>query len=204
MSGLGFRIASPTLHNEGNLNDLERVQTRFFQKQFASDGGCMFRAFNNAVGKPLIDKRLIRQVFPNEKDLYQNCPKSCPEPGKDPKLMSLATLERLIHRVGYSLKKVSAGRSPNDKLQWMLQQKTGRFLLVTTTDRTTHARDAHNLTARNYHHWIAVSADENLVIDSLARSVGPQGLSQATLKRSVRDGIWRIYKIQETRQSVCK
>ena len=62
--------------------------------------------------------------------------------------------------------------------------------------------DGHDLTARNYRHWIAVSANESLVIDSLARTLGPQSLSFATLRRSVRDGILRIYKIDEARLSL--
>ena len=204
MSELGFGLASPTLHGEGKLNDLEGIPSRFFQSQLAVDGGCSFRAFNNAVGKPLITKRLIRKVFPDEKKLFQICPKSCPDPGNSSKLMSAATLERIIRRVGYSLTKISAGRSPRDKFQWLLKQRTGRFLLVTMTDRTAQQRDAHNLSARNLHHWIAISADENLVLDSLARTVGPQAISEATLDRSVRDGILRIYEIGGTRHRLAK
>ena len=64
--------------------------------------------------------------------------------------------------------------------------------------------DGHDLTARNYRHWIAVSANEGLVIDSLARTLGPQSLSIATLRRSVRDGILRVYKIDAARLSLKK
>ena len=76
MSGLDFGVASSNIHGEGNLNDLESGPSRFFQKQFDADGGCTFRAFNNAVGKPLIDKRLIRRVFPSEKELENTVQKS--------------------------------------------------------------------------------------------------------------------------------
>ena len=203
MSGLDFGVASSNKHGEGNLNDLERGPSRFFQKQFAADGGCTFRAFNNAVGKPLIDKRLIRRVFPNEKELFRICPKAEPSPGNS-KLMSLAVLERLIRRVGYALKKISAGRSPQEKFQWMLRQTKGRFLLVTMTDEMAQRCDAHDLAARNFHHWIAVSAEENLVIDSLARSLGPQMMSDETLGRSVRGGILRIYEVDAARHRLHK
>ena len=198
MSGLDFGHASSNLHGERNLIDLEGIQPRFFQKQTAAEGGCIFRSFNNAVGKKLITKAMIRAAHRKEQQLFQRCPQHCPIPGPII-LVSVALLERLARNVGYSLKKVSAGRSPQEKLEWMLKQTTGRFILVTITDNEAHARDGHDLVARNHHHWIAVSADENLVIDSLARRLGPQELCVPSLERSVRDGILRIYEISESR-----
>ena len=184
MSGLDFGHASSNLHGERNLIDLEGIQPRFFQKQTAAEGGCIFRSFNNAVGKKLITKAMIRAAHRKEQQLFQRCPQHCPIPGPII-LVSVALLERLARNVGYSLKKVSAGRSPQEKLEWMLKQTTGRFILVTITDNEAHARDGHDLVARNHHHWIAVS--------------GPQELSVATLERSVRDGILRIYEISGSR-----
>ena len=108
-------------------------------------------------------------------------------------------LERLARRIGYSLRKVSAGSYKHEKFDWLLTQTEGRFIVVTTTNEAGQARDGHTLTARNTHHWIAISADEKLVLDSLARTLGPQTLSQATLRRSVRDGVLRIYKIERAR-----
>ena len=108
-------------------------------------------------------------------------------------------LERLARRVGYSLRKVSAGCYKQEKFDWLLSQTEGRFVVVTITDESVQARDGHTLTARNTHHWIAISADEKLVIDSLARTLGPQTLSQTTLRRSVRDGVLRVYKIERAR-----
>ena len=198
MSGLDFGHASSNLHGERNLIDLEGIQPRFFQKQTAAEGGCIFRSFNNAVGKKLITKAMIRAAHRKEQQLFQRCPQHCPIPGPII-LVSVALLERLARNVGYSLKKVSAGRSPQEKFEWMLTQTKGRFILVTITDNEAHARDGHNLVARNHHHWIAVSADEKLVIDSLARRLGPQELSVANLERSVRDGILRIYEISGSR-----
>ena len=49
-----------------------------------------------------------------------------------------------------------------------------------------------------------VSKDENLVIDSLARNLGPQQLSETTLTRSVRDGILRIYEVDAARHRLKK
>ena len=198
MSGLDFGHASSNLHGERNLIDLEGIQPRFFQKQTAAEGGCIFRSFNNAVGKKLITKAMIRAAHRKEQQLFQRCPQHCPIPGPII-LVSVALLERLARNVGYSLKKVSAGRSPQEKLEWMLKQTTGRFILVTITDNEAHARDGHDLVARNHHHWTAVSADENLVIDSLVRRLGPQELCVPSLERSVRDGILRIYEISESR-----
>jgi len=204
MSGCDFGDASSYLHNERNLSISERVPIRFFQKQFATDGGCAFRAFNNAIGKPLLNKALIRKFYSTEKNLFQASQETNPDPGNNYALISAQMLERLIRSVGYALKKASAGRTPHEKFEWILKQRTGRFLLFTETDRTKQKRDGHDLLARNVHHWIAVSADEALVIDSLARSLGPQIISESTLSRSVRDGILRIYIIERVRQKRAK
>ena len=205
MSGLDSGSTSSNLHGGQNLIVLERNSTRFFQKQTAADGGCTFRAFNNAVGQPLLTKVLIRQCFRDEKKCHEMCPKSCPKPGNFSRLlMSVAMVERFARRIGYALKKVSAGRSPRSKFDWMLRQPQGRFILVTMTDKTAQKRDGHDLLARNLHHWIAVSADEDLVIDSLARRLGPQQRSEETLARSVRDGILAIYEIIPARKSCHK
>ena len=199
MSELDFGSASSNLFREQNSIALEGLQSRYFQKQTATDGGCAFRSFNNVMGQELITKAMVRTAFRREKTLFQDCPKHCPDPGKNQNLLSVRVLERLIRDVGYSLRKISSGRSPQQKFEWMLKQQTGRFLLVTFTNCAVHARDGHDFFARNHHHWIAVSAEENLVIDSLARSLGPQQRSEATLTRSVRDGILRIHEVVPAR-----
>ena len=198
MSGLDFGHASSNPHGERNLFDLEGIQRRFFQTQTAAEGGCIFRSFNNAVGKELITKAMIRAAHRKEKHWIQRCPQPCPTPGSII-LISVTLLERLARHVRYSLKEVSPGRSPLEQLEWMLKQTTNRFILITMTHNEAHARDGHDLVARNHHHWIAVSADEKLIIDSLARRLGPQELSVSNLERSVRDGIRRIYEISESR-----
>ena len=195
MSELDFGPASSNLLKEQNSIAPEGVQPRFFQKQTAAEGGCGFRSFNNAIGKEMITKPMVREAYQREKILFQTCPNHCPDPGKNQNLFSVRVLERLVRNVGYSLKRIPSGRSPKDKFDWILRQTSGRFVLVTFTDSNLHARDGHDLLARNHHHWIAVSVDEGLVMDSLARRLGPQHLSEPTLTRSVRDGILRIYKV---------
>ena len=104
-------------------------------------------------------------------------------------------MESMTRQLGYSLKRVSAGRSPQHKFNWLLTQTKGHFLIVTLTDCDVHASDDHNLHARNHHHSIAVSVDENLVIVSLAKTLGPQQLSEGNLRRSVRGGVVRNYAV---------
>ena len=204
MSGLDLRIATSNVLNEQNSIAPGGNQTRFFQKQTAAEGGCAFRAFNNVMGKAFITRDMIRDTFEREKSLFQISPNHYPDPGKRQNLFSMSALEYMVREVGYSLKRISAGRSPQQKFDWLFEQTQGRFLLVTFTDSTVRARDGHDLNARNHHHWIAVSIDENLVIDSLARSLGPQRLSESTLTRSVRDGIIRIYKVETARNALRK
>ena len=198
MSGLGAGSTTSNLHGEQHLKLLEGKSARFFQRQTAADGGCAFRAFNNALGKPLLTKLSLRKCFKDEKKIFQHCPKSCPEPGST-KLLSTAMLERFARSVGYSLRRVSAGCYQKEKFDWMLRQANGRFILVTMTDVSAQAKDGHDLSSRNLHHWMAVSADENLVLDSLARTLGPQLRSEGTLRRSIRDGILKIYEIVPVR-----
>ena len=145
MSECDFGEASSYLHNERNLSISGRVPCRFFQKQFATDGGCAFRAFNNVMGKPLINKALIRKFYPTEKSLFQASQETNPDPGNNCALISARLLERLIRSLGYALKKISAGRTPHEKFEWILKQKTGRFLLFTETDKTKQKRDGHDL-----------------------------------------------------------
>ena len=196
MSGLDLGLASSILLKERNSIALERGQSRFFQSQNAAEGGCAFRAFNNAIGKPLITTSIVRDAFEEEKLLFQNSLIHHPDPGKHRNLPSITLLERVARAHGYSLKRIGSGRSKQDKFNWILEQNVGRFVVLTYTDFAVHARDGHDLDARNYHHWIAISVDETLVIDSLARKFGPQPLSEQTLSRSVRDGILRIYAVQ--------
>ena len=204
MSELGFRLATSNPHKEQNSTASEGNQPRFFQKQTAAEGGCAFRAFNNVMGKAMITRAMIRATFEREKNLFQHCPINCPDPGKRQALFSMRELQFMVGEVGYSLKRIPAGRSPQQKFAWLLKQTEGRFMLVTFTDSTVRARDGHDLDARNHHHWIAVSIDENLVLDSLARTLGPQQLSNSTLTRSVRDGIIRIYEVGPARKSLEK
>ena len=204
MSELGFGSASSDLLKEQNPIAPEGIQPRFFQKQTAEEGGCAFRAFNNVVGKPAISRAMVRKAFRRETKLFRACPKNSPDPGKNENLISARMLEFMARQLGYALKRVSAGRSPQDKFEWLLTQTKGQFLVVTATDFNVHASDGHDLRARNHHHWIAVSIDEYLVIDSLARTLGPQRLSRATLQRSVRDGVLKIYAVEPARQRLHK
>jgi hypothetical protein len=196
MSELDLGFASSNPIKERNPVSPGRVQTRFFQSQTAAEGGCAFRSFNNVVGRLLITKSMVREEFRRELAFYQTCPTNCPDPGKNQNLLSVRVLQRLSRGVGYSLKRVPSGRSSPEKFNWILRQTAGKFLIVTFTDLSVHARDGHDLEARNHHHWIAVSIEENLVIDSLARTLGPQPLSEQTLNRSVRDGVLRIYSVE--------
>ena len=201
-SGLGHGSPAPILHGQEFSIAPEEIQTRFFQKQTAVDGNCAVCSFNNAMGKCLITKAMVNEAIRAEKFLFETSPGNCPIPGKGNKLLSVTLLERLARKVGYSISRIRCVRQPQDQFEWILRQTSGQFLLLTSTMNGAQKRDGHDLTARNYRHWIAVSANESLVIDSLARTLGPQSLSFATLRRSVRDGILRIYKIDEARLSL--
>ena len=67
--------------------------------------------------------------------------------------------------------------------------------MLTNVCAKTQKRGTHDLDARNEQHWVAVSADEGLVIDSLARSCGPQQRTEYTLRRATRQGIVKIYSV---------
>ena len=202
-SGVGHGPPAPILHRKEISIVPVEIQPRFFQKQTAVEGNCAVCSFNNAVGARLITNLMVKEAFRAEKALFESSLDDCSIPGKREKLLSITLLEKLARRVGYSLSKIRNFRQPKDLFDWILKQTSGRFLLLTATDNEAQARDGHDLTARNYRHWVALSADENLIIDSLARTLGPQTLSVATLQRSIRHGILRIYKINAARLS-CK
>lgn len=199
MPVLGFGAPTPITRREEISFDTGGNPPRFFQKQKPSDGDCAIRSFNNAIGFEAITKTVLAQTFEKEEICFEKSELHCAIPGKKKKLLSATLLQRLMRRVGFKLSKIHAGRSPQNKFDCVLGLTKGRFLLVTMTDKQVQSRDGHDLNSRNHHHWIAVSADENLVIDSLARRLGPQILSRETLTRSVRDGILKIYEISESR-----
>ena len=201
-SGLGYGPPAPILHRQEISIVPVEIQPRFFQKQTAVDGNCAVCSFNNAMGEGLITKSMVKEAFRAEKVLFETSPSKCPIPGKGNKLLSVTILEKLARRVGYSLSRIRGVRQPQEHFEWILRQISGQFLLLTSTMNAAQKHDGHDLTARSYRHWIAVSANEGLVIDSLARTLGPQSLSIATLRRSVRDGILRIYKIEAARLSL--
>ena len=201
MFAFGFGAPTPNARREEIPFGAGGNPHRFFQKKKASDGDCAIRSFNNTVGSERITKPMVIEEFEEEQTFFERSSQLCAIPGSKTKLLSTTLLERLARRVGYTLSKVRVGRSPRQKFDWILQQSKGRFLLVTMTDSQIQARDGHDLNARNHRHWVAVSADENLVVDSLARRVGPQTISPESLKRSVRDGIIQIYvEIHEARK----
>ena len=204
MSGLGYGPSTPILHGEEISIVPVEIQPRFFQGQKAIDGNCAVCSFNNVVGMRLITTSMVKAAFRAENFLFEKSPEKCSIPGKHAKLLSITLLERLVRKVGFSISKISNCRVPKDRFDWILKQTSGRYLLLTSTSNDNQPSDGHDITARNYRHWIAVSADERLVIDSLARTLGPQLLTEATLRRSVRVAILRIYKVGAARQSLRK
>ena len=78
MSGLDAGFTTSILHGEQNLQVLGGISPRFFQKQMAFDGGCAFRAFNNALGKQLLTKASIRQAFREEENFFSTMPEELP------------------------------------------------------------------------------------------------------------------------------
>lgn len=110
------------------------------------------------------------------------------------KLFSFACLVEVAQTKGYRLVKAWKDlRDPQSKFEAVLSVTEGRYMVLTNVCDVNQRTGANDLERRNLQHWIAI--DGGLVIDSLARTAGPQKLTYETLKRSVRQGIVRIYKI---------
>ena len=119
-----------------------------------------------------------------------------PIPGKQAKLLSFHLLVEAANIKRFRLSKIGGIRTSQDKFDFLLRTRRGRFLVLTNVASVTQKRGAHDLSARNGQHWIAVSSEEKLVIDSLARKLGPQRLTKQTLRRSTRAGVVKIYAVE--------
>ena len=166
------------------------VPQRFFKGQSAFQGNCLLLAFHNAMGKVILT---AQDLFLRVKSCRRH--KRVPMPGMGMKLMSFHILVEAANSHGIRLMRLGNMRSPEAKFEFLMSATNGRFLVLTNVAFPHQKRGAHDLNERKTQHWIAVSSDERLVIDSLARNCGPQVLTEQTLRRSIREGIVRIYSI---------
>ena len=165
---------------------------RYFKSQKSFQGNCLVLALNNALGETVVTTaELLARVKSGRAP-----GKRVPFPARRGKFLSLHLLVEAINSKRMRLTKVGNLRTPKEKFAFLLSADAGRFLVMTNVASKTQKRGTHDLNAREEQHWIAVSSDEKLVIDSLARNVGPQQLSEITLRRSTRAGIVKIYSIE--------
>ena len=166
-------------------------ERRYFKSQNRFQGGCLILALNNALGETVIT---LPDLLARVKS--QRAPgKRVPLPEKKGKLLSFHLLVEAVNLKRIQLTKIGYLRTPEDKFSFLLSTSHGRYMVLTNVVAKTQKRGTHDLDARNEQHWVAVSADEGLVIDSLARSCGPQQRTETTLRRATRQGIVKIYSV---------
>ena len=181
----------------GSLNGLQPSdkQARYFKAQAAYEGNCVIHAVNNAVGMKLIT------VTDVEARVKKAQLKAGPVPilSKGRKLFSILMVMEAANVAGYNFTKCGGEslRTPEAKFEFLLKREKGRFIALTNVIERNQKSGSHDLEARNVQHWIAVSGDEQLVLDSLARRVGPQPLTEEALKRATREGVVRIYELKK-------
>jgi len=168
------------------------LSKRFFRSQTAFQGNCLLLSFHNALGREVLSPK---DMFPRVRAERRN--KRIPMPGMGSKLLSFHILVEAANSHGIRLTRIGCLRSPKAKFDFLLSAVEGRFLVLTNVKVPHQGRGAHDLDERNAQHWVAVSGDERLVIDSLARNCGPQSLTEQALRRSVREGIVRVYSITQ-------
>ena len=112
------------------------------------------------------------------------------------KLFSFDCLVEVAQTNGYQIVKVwREKRDPQQKFEALLGVIAGHFMVLTNVQALNQGQGSHNLEHRNLQHWIAVDGHAGLVIDSLARTLGPQKLAFESLKRSTREGIVRVFEV---------
>ena len=164
---------------------------RFFKCQTAFDGNCLILSFNNCVGESVLTTKDLTSRLASDRATD----KRVPIPGKQAKLLSFHLLVEAANTKRFRLSKIGGLRTSQEKFDFLLRAKEGRFLVLTNVTSVTQKRGTHDLSARNGQHWLAVSGDERLVIDSLARTLGPQRLTKQTLRRSTRAGVVKVYAV---------
>ena len=175
-----------------NGDEAVKPRARFFKSQTAFDGNCLVLAFNNCVGEPVLSSGDLTSRVGSDRPPG----KRVPIPGKQAKLLSFHLLVEAANVKRFRLSKIGGIRTSQEKFDFLLRTRRGRFLVLTNVASVTQKRGTHDLSARNGQHWIAVSSEEKLVVDSLARSLGPQRLTKQTLRRSTRGGVVRIYAVE--------
>ena len=175
-----------------NGDEAVKPRARFFKSQTAFDGNCLVLAFNNCVGRAVLTPGdLSARVGSGRPPVNR-----VPIPGKQAKLLSFHLLVEAANIKRFRLSKIGGIRTSQEKFDFVLRTRRGRFLVLTNVASVTQKRGTHDLSARNGQHWIAVSSEEKLVVDSLARSLGPQRLTKQTLRRSTRAGVVKIYGVE--------
>ena len=173
---------------------VNRAETgkRYFKSQNSFQGNCLVLALNNALGESVVK---TSELLTRAKS--GRAPgKRVPLPARDGKLLSLHLLSEVLNLKRIRLIKVGKLRTSEEKFSFLLSASHGRYLVMTNIRTKTQKRGTHDLNARNEQHWVAVSGDEKLVIDGLARSCGPQPLTEQALHRSMREGVVKIYLVE--------
>ena len=190
----GFRVLmGKGLDDSSSCEETDSKQKRFFKSQTAFDGNCSINAVNNAVGKRLITVADVQARVEKAKER----PGLTSIPSKNRKLFSINLIIEVLNIKGYHVVKCGGWnmRSSDEKFQFLLSRYQGRFIVLTNVNETNQKKGGHDLVARNGQHWVAVSGDERLVLDSLARRLGPQPLTEEVLRRSTRKAVVRVYQL---------
>ena len=182
---------SDLLDVKGDDKATSTSSVRFFKSQTAFDGNCLVLSFNNCVGDSVLTARDLTSRLASGRATDTRVP----IPGKHAKLLSFHLLVEAANIKRFRLSKIGGLRTSQERFDFLLRARRGRFLVLTNVTSVTQKRGSHDLSARNAQHWLAVSGDERLVIDSLARTLGPQRLTRQTLRRSTRAGVVKIYAV---------
>ena len=165
---------------------------RYFKSQFSFQGNCLVLALNNALGESVVKTSELLARVKSGRALG----KRVSIPARRGKFLSLHLLSEVLNSKRIRLVKIGRLRTSDEKFSFLLSATQGRFLAMTNVRAKTQKRGTHDLNAREEQHWVAVSGDEKLVIDSLARNCGPQPLTEQALRRSTREGVVKIYSIE--------
>ena len=180
-----------TICDDNEQDSPVSASQRYFKAQTTFQGNCLVCSINNALGEPVLCVNSLRQRVKTQREPSKRVPLL----HRQNKLFSFHLAVEALNVSNIRVVKLSGFRTPREKFEFLLNVTEGRYIALTNLNDDTQRRGSHDLDARNVQHWIAVSGDERLVIDSLARRLGPQKLAESTLTRSVRKGIVRVYRV---------
>jgi len=152
----------------------KRIKGRRHEKQ--KDALCGVHAVNNAMGKKILERS---DVDHEVESLHRNKPNG-PIHGTKKGDYTIVAILQACQKKGYSLRKLG-GKSH----MWLGTQKCGKFIVM----------GCHRKYDENKFHYVAVDADEGVIIDSARK--GMLQLNWYGVLGVLSCGIYKLYRIEK-------